>query len=64
MVINGCGRRAVQKVRGNCGWMEWIPAMKWDLKDWIAHSARLARWLCGGTRWMGTCRVLVICVST
>ena len=34
--------------------MEHMPAMKWFLKVWMARSAALRRWMCGGASWKST----------
>ena len=39
------------KWRGNLVSAPQRMAMKWFLNGWMAHSAALRRWMCGGTNW-------------
>ena len=48
------GSNRSHSAKGKLGSHEERPAMKWFFHVWIARSAALRRWLCGGTRWKST----------
>ena len=57
-----CRIKRSHSLRGKDGSQVTIPAMECAFQVWMARSAALRRWMCGGTRWNDTLYIFLICM--